>query len=273
MAEEGDTMPSAELDVPLVPSAEQIRRRMFASVRRGFDPDQVRDYLEQIADQVERLERELKEVRLAAEVAEAKAADLSASQIAQPAEPHIDPFKDLGSRVADVLRSADEQAHKLTEDARREADRLLGDARGEADRVRTDAQARAERDRAQGAEALRRAREEADRALGGIASRRESLLRQLQEMQGRLIGVATELEEAVLRTDADSPTASDSGTAPGGDATSEAPPSSSASGTGPAPLDPKYEDLWASGETVDLTEIPSLEIDIDEEPAEGEERR
>jgi len=34
-----------DLDLPLLPSAEQIRRREFATVRRGYDPDQVREYL------------------------------------------------------------------------------------------------------------------------------------------------------------------------------------------------------------------------------------
>jgi len=45
----------SELDLPLLPNADQIRRRMFATVRRGFDPDQVREYLKQVADQVENL--------------------------------------------------------------------------------------------------------------------------------------------------------------------------------------------------------------------------
>ena len=49
-----------DLDLPLLPSAEQIRRREFATVRRGYDPDQVREYLQGVAGQVETLERELR---------------------------------------------------------------------------------------------------------------------------------------------------------------------------------------------------------------------
>src|SRR5436190_7505357 len=52
-----------DLDLPLLPSAEQIRRREFATVRRGYDPDQVREYLQGVAGQVETLERELRERR------------------------------------------------------------------------------------------------------------------------------------------------------------------------------------------------------------------
>ena len=40
----------SDLDLPLLPSAEQIRRRKFATVRRGYDPDQVHEYLNQVAE-------------------------------------------------------------------------------------------------------------------------------------------------------------------------------------------------------------------------------
>ena len=43
-------MPTSDLDMPLLPSAEQISRREFATVRRGYDPQQVRAYLTSIAN-------------------------------------------------------------------------------------------------------------------------------------------------------------------------------------------------------------------------------
>src|SRR5262245_65615523 len=55
----------SDLDLPLLPSADQIRRRKFATVRRGYDPDQVDDYLKQVAEQVEALETDLRDERLA----------------------------------------------------------------------------------------------------------------------------------------------------------------------------------------------------------------
>ena len=55
---------ATDIDVPFLPSAAQIRRREFASVRRGYDPDQVRDYLAQVAEQVEMLEQEVRETKL-----------------------------------------------------------------------------------------------------------------------------------------------------------------------------------------------------------------
>jgi DivIVA domain-containing protein len=65
-------MPTSDLDMPLLPSAEQIRRREFATVRRGYDPQQVRAYLTSIANQVGTLEQELSERRLAAGSAAAR---------------------------------------------------------------------------------------------------------------------------------------------------------------------------------------------------------
>ena len=71
----GCAMSATELDLPLLPSAEQIRRREFATIRRGYDPEQVRDYLGQVAAQVETLERQLREARLEAESAHAPDGD------------------------------------------------------------------------------------------------------------------------------------------------------------------------------------------------------
>jgi DivIVA domain-containing protein len=45
-------------DLP-TPRSDQIRRRQFATVRRGFDIPSVRRYLEQLAAQVEALERSI----------------------------------------------------------------------------------------------------------------------------------------------------------------------------------------------------------------------
>ncbi|MEX2276115.1 MAG: DivIVA domain-containing protein [Actinomycetota bacterium] len=290
-------MTPTELDVPLSPSAEQIRRRMFASVRRGFDPDQVRDYLEQIAEQVEKLEKDLKGVRLQAETAKTEARNsASRSPQATEAQGSQDPYEDLSARMAGLLRSADEQAQRILRESKEESATVLAQARGEADRVRTDAQARAEQARAEGEQALRRAREEADRALSGLASRREVMIGQLQQMQSRLLDVARELETAIDRTDvttelpempsispSSAPTSATTASGSTGSAIQDAepadpqaPPSPSASSSGNDPVDPRYEDLWSGGsaESVDLNlaDLGDLDLNLGEESS-GEGRR
>ena len=190
-------MSATNLDVPVLISAEQIRRREFVTIRRGYDPDQVRAYLGQLADQIELMRVLLRDAQAEAQ-----------SALRTTAQPRRDPYQQLGERVASVIREADQvaetiktEAHRdaelVTRDARAEADRVRTDAQAKADRVRTDAQAKAEDARSQAETALRAAREQADRTIAGLSTRRDALVDQLASMQERLIGVARDLESAM----------------------------------------------------------------------------
>jgi DivIVA domain-containing protein len=185
-------MASTGLDLPLLPSAEQIRRRMFARVRRGFDPDQVRDYLLQIADQIETLEAEVREARLLTETAPS-----------QPAPVERDPVGEMADRIADIVRTAERHAQERRSEIDEESRTILGEARAEADRIRLDAQSRAEEVRQEGSDMLSRARAEADRALGTLTSRRSDLIEQFRAMRERLLGIAGDLEAVVEPDDDD----------------------------------------------------------------------
>ena len=149
-------MSATNLDLPVLISAEQIRRREFVTIRRGYDPDQVRAYLEQLADQIELMRVLLRDAQ-----AEAEAAIRTTSQ------PRRDPYEQLGERVASVIREADHVAETITSEAHRNADDLTREARSDADRIRTDAQAKAEEARSRAEHAVRTAREEADRTIAG----------------------------------------------------------------------------------------------------------
>ncbi len=184
-------MPTSDLDLPLLPSAEQIKRREFATVRRGYDPEQVRDYLEAVATQVQTLEKDLKDARLKLE---SKAAEPAPPM---PAEPKGDPYERISKRFAGLIATADREASRIVDEANTEADRVVVEAKTQADRIRVDAQSRAEQDRQQGHEALEGARDEADRILAGLTARRDLLVGQLQEMQSRLLSVAKDLEVVV----------------------------------------------------------------------------
>jgi DivIVA domain-containing protein len=246
-------MSATELDLPLLPSAEQIRRREFATIRRGYDPEQVRDYLKQVAAQVEVLERRLREARLQAESA---AAPTVIPEPEAEATPQADPYEELAARMADVIRAADGQAEKLLKDAQSEASRQTTEARAEADRIRTDAQSQAEAARQQGDEVLQRARIEAERVLSSLSTRREHLVEQLQQMQSRLLGVAQELESTLE---------DGSGSGSGSDLPAPAPPVPTREEPGVA--DPNYEDLWVSSETTSLNmgDIPAMDIDFEDD--------
>ena len=242
-------MPTTNLDLPLMPSAEQIRRREFATIRRGYDPEQVRDYLLQIAVQVETLEKELREARLR---------DVPAVQ-----KQGVDPYERLAERVAEVLRAADERADRLVGEAHDEAARLLRDARSEADVIRVDAQARAEEARHSGAEALRSARSEAERLLSSLASRREALVEELKGMQSRLLAVVEQIGTAL--DDADGDASSERV-----DASHAEPEHAPARAPEPGPdVPPPYEDMWVSSDTMTL-DVEGLGLDDPDQRSEGE---
>lgn len=291
-------MPTSDLDLPLLPSAEQIRRREFATLRRGYDPDQVRDYLEAVAVQVETLEKDLKEAR---RQMEAKAAEPA---VAIPAAPAGDPYDRISKRFAGLLATADREASRIVDEAKTEADRVVIEAKTQADRIRTDAQSRAEQDRQEGHEVMESARDEADRILAGLGARRDLLVGQLQEMQSRLLSVAKDLEVVVesspdrgedagtradpMDADADEVDASIEHMTEAIETSDEA-RAVTGSAADDELVDPRYEDLWVSGEesaptvrevdldqlftggeegddtSVDIPDLASIELDFDED--------
>jgi DivIVA domain-containing protein len=248
-------MPTSDLDMPLLPSAEQISRREFATVRRGYDPQQVRAYLTSIATQVGTLERELSQLRLEAGSAAARSVQgTEHTKEPAPTAPPVDPYEALSKRFAALIEMADQEAERILENARSDAARTLDEATGEADRIRVDAQAHAEEARQEGTDLLERAKTESDRLLSGLADRRRGLVEQLQEMQEKLIAVAEDLTGPI----------EDAARADAGDADLED-ESDEADGAG-TPVDPRYEDLWVNTEgSLELPDLASIDLDFDDE--------
>ena len=266
-------MSATELDLPVLMAAEQIRRREFVTIRRGYDPDQVRDYLDQIADQVALMASMIREARLDAE-----------SAIRAGASPKIDPYEQLARRVASVIREADDVAERTRSEASRDAERSLEQARADADRIRLDAQTHAEQAREEAERSVTEVREQATRTIAGLATRREALVGQLSQMQERLIGVARDLEDAIVMPEIadDSPT--DMGSfadampeeasvfqvvdvRTGDDPSS---PPAAAPHIQPDDVfagldDPSYEELWDGSESIhlEMPDIPPLDLSWD----------
>ncbi|HJS25539.1 MAG TPA: DivIVA domain-containing protein [Actinomycetota bacterium] len=286
-------MSATNLDLPVLISADQIRRREFVTIRRGYDPDQVRAYLEQLADQMEVMRSMVREARTEAETA-----------VRAASEPRLDPYEQLAARVSNVIREADNAAEKIRAEAISDAEQVTDHALAEADRINTDAQARAEEARERADTAVRVAREEADRTIAGLATRRDALVGQLASMQERLLGVARELETAMdvkaslpelepflssMPTDRDAighvdadhveshdgtegahddPDGAGDQAADGGH--DEAPFGTIVVGEaeesdldGPSIVDPPYDELWDGTEAikVEFPDIPSLDLD------------
>jgi DivIVA domain-containing protein len=269
-----------DLDLPLQPSAEQIRRREFATIRRGYDTDQVRDFLLAVGDSVEALEGDLRKAKNGAGSPAAHVPAVATGL--PPAAPGPDPYEALGKRFAGLLGTADKEAQRLVTEAKAESTRILSQARTEAERIRVNAQTRAEEARAESLQLLEKARTEAERALTGLSSRRETLLDQLQTMQSRLLSAAEDLAIVIEKPDEASPLPPVA-TTPKPAADVPAPPAAATpKASAPAEaseeaqeadiVDPRYEDLWVSSDedAVDIPDLASIELDFDEEQPSAE---
>src|SRR6266536_3891624 len=164
--------------------ADSIRTRDFATVRKGYDRDQVRAYLGQLSRWIEDLQDQLADARAAE-------AELGAPAAVEPGRDaggsDADPYEALGSHVADLLRTtedhakrvreeADDTAEKILEEARQESDRVRRLAQEESESVRNTAEAHAEATRLSAQEKADRVREEAARALENARIEAESTI-------------------------------------------------------------------------------------------------
>ena len=258
-------MPTSDLDMPLLPSAEQIRRREFATVRRGYDPQQVRAYLTSIANQVGTLERELSELRLTAGSAAARGEHEMPSTSSEPATTPStdDPYDALSKRFATLIEMADQEADRILENARSEAKLTVDGARSDADRIRVDAQAHAEEARQEGSELLAHAQLESDRILSSLVDKRQTLVSQLDEMRSTLVTVAEELTVSIE----DAQSQEVDGSAADADAATASATNSEGDAADPAdaPVDPRYEDLWVSADSaIEIPDLASMDLDFDE---------
>jgi DivIVA domain-containing protein len=204
-----------DMDVPGGRRAGYIRSREFATIRKGYDQDQVRQFLEQVAGWFDDLETDVAEARAAAAAQErADAVQVPPTPAETPAG---DPYAAVGSHVAEVLRHAEEHAQNIRQEAEQEAQRTLDEARREsisvraraqeaadeirqsaqqqADAARREAQEEADRVRGDAAGALETARVEAERSVAGLSERRNALTAELQATRTRLLSIVSQLEE------------------------------------------------------------------------------
>jgi DivIVA domain-containing protein len=246
-------MPTDDLDNPLHPTAERIRKREFSTVRRGYHPQEVRAYLISIADQVGSMEEELRRSRLDVGSETGKSEHEANAATAAQSD---DPYDALSKRFATLIEMADQEAKKTIEEARSEAIRELEEARKEADRIKVDAQAHAEVTRHEVSDLLDHATTKADRVLSRLAERRRSLEMQLEEMRGKLIAVA---EDLAVPIDEGEPDALED------DEPADRRDDESGREQTEAPGAPRYEDLWGlKDEPIQLPDLASLDLDVKE---------
>ncbi len=106
-----------------------IARHSFAIVRRGFDTDEVRAYLQSVARSLEALEEREQEMRTALAEAEERAAHPVVDEATLTAS--------LGQHSAQILRHAHEEAARIVLQAQEGAATLLRDTQSQVDELQT----------------------------------------------------------------------------------------------------------------------------------------
>ena len=114
--------------MPITPA--DIEKKTFSTALRGYDLDEVDDFLDEMVVAVRELEEELARARERVAQLEKDPDAVAAAAIA-PAEP-VSPGPDE-SAVGRALIAAQAAADRLLEEARTEADQIVGGARSEAD--------------------------------------------------------------------------------------------------------------------------------------------
>ena len=189
-------------------SLDRIRSATFNMARRGYDKREVDTYLSRLADWLENgaepvsasdatraeldriVERTAKVLSAAGEAAEEIKAD-AANEVRERVE---------GARVE--ANAARVEADRFAETTRSEADDYAQAVRGKADayaqeqRERAEAEAEgivseAKKEAAQTLEGGRKQREEIKKLIGDLEERRDTLLDELEQLAGSLVGTAS----------------------------------------------------------------------------------
>jgi hypothetical protein len=149
---------------------------VFRTVRRGFDGEQVLEYLKKLGERVQGLENQLGQAHRDLEEARGRGA-------APP-----DPYAGVSAHVAALLRGFDEEVERARAKAEADAGRIQAEAKAKADQEMEQAREAAERIRLD-QERLR------DVTSSGLRSMRDHMARSLREIEAALERVPSQASE------------------------------------------------------------------------------
>src|SRR6516164_227964 len=171
-----------------------IAKHSFAIVRRGFDTDEVRSYLQSVSRSLEALEEREQELRAAVAEAEERAA--------HPVVDEATLTTSLGQHSAQILRHAHDEAGKIVAQAQEAAAALLRDTQSQVEEL----QARTESSAAERvaevellvASAEQEARVESDRIVSDAVAQGEAVIVQAKDEGRTLLEQVQEARRRVL---------------------------------------------------------------------------
>jgi DivIVA domain-containing protein len=201
-----------------------IARRQFSTVRKGYDPSEVRAYLDELSGVMSRLQREEAHEHERADRAETRAVqaetldehrlvELLGEETARVLEAAREAATDIRSKAeeaaARMVREAQVEARATTEQAERDGTARRAAMLAEAEALRREAEDEVERCRVEGqvvADDLRRTAEaerddilaEAERVRADAAAAGEQIRATAREQGRRLVGEAHAVRERIL---------------------------------------------------------------------------
>ena len=185
-------MEIVQLNLALSTSSERIREPKFNTVKRGYEPAQVLEYLSKIADRMQALESQVKELGSQLEMANQERDEAVAVVSSAP-----DSYEQVTSRVADLMVGLDRDVARLRSEAEADAARIREEAQTEAERI----QAEAGEMNALARQRLADAEEEAGLATSRMVARQEAVREELRATSNRVLQVIGELEASIERQD------------------------------------------------------------------------
>ncbi len=163
-------------------------------VRRGFDPDEVKAYLQSVARSIETFEQREQELRAAVAAAEERAAHPIVDEATLTAS--------LGQHSAQILRQAHEEAARIVVQAQEGASTLLREAQSQANEIQAHSEiASAERvaeAELMVAEAEKHARDQVDRIRSEAIAQGEEVVARAKEEGRSLLEQVQESRRQVL---------------------------------------------------------------------------
>jgi cell division septum initiation protein DivIVA len=177
----------------------------FKTVKRGFDQDQVADYISRLNERLRSHERQVRQVRQEAEqikrerdAALRERAELLQQQaVSTTADEAVAgngvKYEQLSGRVTEILAGLDREVEKIRGDADAEAAQIVEHARSEAYRVSREA----EDARAAATSAAHRASKQAEKSVAEMEARRGEVLQELRRTCSGFLDVIGNLAASI----------------------------------------------------------------------------
>jgi cell division septum initiation protein DivIVA len=170
----------------------------FSVVWRGYDRDEVTQYLRTIGERIGTLERTLKAVERELDEARMQERALKESNARDQYDVAFrrlaDVVREVDEHIETIRRQAEAEAERVVSDARIEAGEVLAETKRQAESLLLDAERKAEELRNSAETVLSDARAKVEEDLRDLTSRRELMIGEMRAFHARLLDAARALE-------------------------------------------------------------------------------